>query len=207
MPESCSRWLPIRVAGYMLLCAVLLWVVVHSVQEYGPRGILRENGKLEYVQLAVLFVTLVLLLVLSFSREKGRALWIFLATLAFAACFREMDEIFEKVGAKFVRKRLPYLVGLVALVYCFRRYRDFLREVRAFLAHPSSILMVIGLLMVLWAEILGHRQTWKTFGRWYELGMAKRLVEEGLEACSYVLILSGCVEELIWRKRNARADE
>ena len=38
---------------------------------------------------------------------------------------------------------------------------------------------------------------WKSFGRWYDSGMAKRLVEEGLEACGYVLILAGCVEENI----------
>jgi len=202
MSVGYQRWLPVRVAVYMLVCALMLLAVVHGVQAYGPRRILRENGVLECIQISLLAITAGML----FLRARraggpGRALWLLLATLAVVGCIRELDEVL--VELRFLRKRVPYILCLLALSYCIARRRAVIEEIRSFMTRPVATLMVIGAMVVLWGEFLGHRQLWKSFGRWYDSGMAKRLIEEGLEACGYVLILAGSVEENIigrWKK-------
>ncbi len=204
MSVGYQRWLPVRVAVYMLVCALMLLAVVHGVQAYGPRRILRENGVLECIQISLLAITAGML----FLRARraggpGRAFWLLLATLALVGCMREMDVVLEDLGSRFLRKRVPYILCALALSYCIARRQAVIDEIRSFMTRPVATLMVIGAMVVLWGEFLGHRQLWKSFGRWYDSGMAKRLVEEGLEACGYVLILAGCVEENIldWWKR------
>lgn len=201
MSTTDSRWLPIRVAIYMAVCAVMLWLLVHGVIRYDRRMILRENGVLETMQIVLLVLTMVALALRAMWARHSRAFWMLMIVLLMAVCFRELDETFKAYHATIIRKRGPMVAALPVLIYCAVRWRTVLAEAREFLVRSGMMMMVIGVLTVAWAEALGTREVWKSFG-WYDSGLAKRLVEEGLEACSYLLVLAGAFEELLAVRRS-----
>ena len=134
----------------MLICAVMLLAVVHSVQAYGPRRILKENGVLECVQISLLAITAGMLFLRAHrAGGPGRAFWLLLATLAVIGCIRELDVAFDELGLRLVRKRVPYVLFALALSYCIARRRAVREEIRSFMTRPVATLMVIGAMVVL----------------------------------------------------------
>lgn len=156
-------------------------------------GLLRENRWLEWIQIGLLGVLAVGCL--GAFRAGQPVLHRALCLMLMAAVFRELDSFLE--GNLFENAHTVgmglILTALVAL--CIVGRDSLKREIPSFLNRPSFYLMLFGaMLVVVYAQILGQREIWRTFSPDL-LSESKRYIEEGLEFMGYLVIGCGVFEE------------
>lgn len=168
------------------------------------RQLLDEDGWLEYAQVAML--TLSAAFMLARSPAGRHALHGVFGYLLLFATFRELDRAMDHLV--FERSNRVVMAVFAALVLRAAwqersRLRD---EVVAFLGRPSFGLMLAGFVLVLvMGQVLGQRDFWKVVSLHVYKSAPKRLIEEGLEASGYLLILFGVVEERFFLRRGREA--
>ncbi len=184
-----SRYAAIRFALYFLLVAGFFQAAVLQAKHVGPLTVFREGGFAETFQLLCALVTAISLLLLARKYKSHEGLLVCFSALALLASVRELNNT-ELYRVIFFFPGASWFFGLALLGYLIWRFRDGLPgQIQDFLGMPASFLFASGgIIITAWAQVFAQAPLFRT----YE---ADRIVEEGLEAAGYLLILCG-VEEL-----------
>ncbi len=177
------------------VAVVGLILTIWSLAQVDPDDQFSEGSPLEWVQLGILLVTMVVFAMASRNRDAFRQLFVLLAFLPALASIRELDRDFDRLLPG-LGWQLPFVVVLVpALVHFIRNRRAIASQVRAFVVHRSFSLLWSGFIVAVpFAQMIGHGEFLeRLFGDDYERLM-KRLVEESTEALGYLLILLGSID-------------
>ena len=185
----------IRFVCYLLAVAVTFEVVVLLVGWQGWDKVILEGRIVENAQLDLIFLTLAALLVLAIRHADARALYILMIYSAAAAAIRETSAV--DLLENFVRQSLTWVIIIATfLILVFVLRHSIFRQIRLLLARPRFLLLVLGLFLVVWAQLLTQRN--------FMDRKANRTMEEVLELAGYILIFAGVIEEFI-SKRTIRA--
>ena len=153
-----------------------------------------EYGIVENIQLTLLLLTAGIFGVNAFVLKQNRGLFFFFMGLCLLASCRELDSYFGDrlpvIGWKF-----GYLFPLVGLGLFIRRKEEARKSFFHFLKTPAFQMMSLVIVMLLIAQILGHRPfIEEAYGKRIDSRAVRRIFEEGLECMAYLLLLLSAVE-------------
>lgn len=162
-----------------------------------------EHGFIENLQLAVLVSTMIVFLILSTQKTIYRPLSLFFLSLVMAAFCRELDAWFDNfwiLGWEFA-----LIFPVIGGYYVIRHLSDFKKSLLTF-CHSSSFFLMYASLIVIMpvAQCIGHKSFFRdVLGEQADARMVRRLLEESIEYCGYVLLLMATFEfyYIFFRKR------
>lgn len=194
------QYTALRTGVYFSIVTIFYALAALLAKHEGGFVVFLEGGFAETVQLAAILASGILFLFLAKQFRSHRGVLTLLATVSFLASTRELNNtaiyrtIFAFPGAS-------WLFG--AAVLCFIAWKfgkDLPRQIRELFRLPACSLFVSGFMIVVtWAQIFAQRTIFDT-------SETDRIVEEGLEAAGYLLILCG-VTELSYNLRDRQLPE
>jgi len=180
------------------LFASLPWVV-------GPvgAGVFRENGPLEWLQVAVLALAAVLCARAARAQPQRRIL---LAVLAggFALCVvREMDSMYQSLMPETSRKTPAYIAGAILLAAMIHLRQRLLPQLLEFVpTRGFALLWVGGMTAGVFAQLVGNGDLLESLLGEHYVRIHKRMIEEAGETFGYLLLLVGVIETVLSRERD-----
>jgi len=174
----------------MVCGALMLWVLTGRYRT----ATFWEFGIVENIQLTILLLTTGVFLANAFILKQNKGLFIFLACFCLFACCRELDNYLNEklpiIGWKF-----GYLFPLTGLGMLLRDRKQARNIFFQFLRTPAFQMMGLVIMMLIIAEILGHRPLIeKVYGKRIDSRVVRRIFEEGIEYMAYILLLVSSVE-------------
>ncbi|MEO0574872.1 MAG: hypothetical protein AAF004_05365 [Pseudomonadota bacterium] len=153
-----------------------------------------EWSLVEWLQLAALFVVIVLALQSGRWHRREFALGVVMAALAAAAFIRELDLFLDYYIVDHLWQVLIALLLAVTIVFASRHMSALKRSLAVATAAPALTLIYAGLMVIVFANFLGHAPFWESIlGDAYQR-TAKIAAEEMTELLGYCLWLAGQIE-------------
>ena len=182
---------------------LLMWEASHPF----TNGDFEQFEYSETVQISFVFLSILMLLIVSRHDVRMRPLALCLAFFLSAVLLRENDWIADYFSQNFLHHVLIYsMLGiLIACLVYFRKH--LMTSFHAWMLQPSKGYIECGLLTVLvFAQLFGRKTYWTTFmdvsfERW-----VKNAVEEGVECLGYSLILFGTLELFIACRNRLKSE-
>jgi hypothetical protein len=199
-----ARWGPLpRYLVYTVLLLVGVRLLVRSVAS-GQVGAFKEGGPVENLQVALLGTAALALFLGAWRDPVRRALFLVMGAGVCLAVVRELDSVFKLVFPVLEWKPPFFLVAVPTAIYAWVRRRSLWAQVQAFTGRASFGVLWAGFVVVaVFAQSVGHRGLLEpVLGDAYDRGV-KRVVEEGLEALGYLLVLVGSLEAVLVRPARA----
>lgn len=198
-------WLLLRVGLYGALQLGLMYLHLRRTTDGGTeasaRAWLAEGGTIEWLQVAVLALALVVMVI---GPARRGTLGVILALALLATIARELDATLTATLWKNAHRAIMIALGIAAAALALWPRGRLHEQLGRFLGSPAFWLMGFGLaLVVIYALILGQNTMWLPHSAPGFDRITKRFVEEGLELSGYVWILFGALE-LAWAARGPR---
>jgi hypothetical protein len=191
-----TRWIL-----YGVLIALPFQLIVMGVDNVDLSLLLKEDGIVEWSQVAVLLASCLLFGIARRFGAYGR-LFACMQLLLVLAVVRELDGFLYHLITKGAWK-IPFTLAALALLGIAWRSRSELKQqIPLFIQSPSFLWLFCGFVIVIfYAQIIGQREFWNLVLAVEDGSRVKRIVEEVSELLGYLLILIGSIEAL----RLARA--
>ncbi len=180
--------------------AVSLPVVI----EHGDFIVFSENGPIEWIQLAIIFTSMILFLLDSRLKIcEFKHLFLILGIVQACAGFRELDLLFDRF-IPVLGWKLPVILCLIVIaLVCHKNNKSILVQANGFIRTRSFALLWCGFIIAVpYSQLVGH-------GKFLELLMGndylrdyKRVIEELGELLGYLLIMVGSIEAVLQRKED-----
>lgn len=194
-----KRYAALRTAVYFGVVTIFYAIAAGLAKLQGGYLVFLEGGFAETVQLGAIFASGILFLFLSKDFRQQRGVLAMLATISFLASTRELNntdlyrQIFFFPGASW------FFGAAILAIITWKFGKELPRQVRDLFSQPACSLFVAGfIIIVTWAQIFAQRTIFNS----HEVD---RIVEEGIEAAGYLLILCGAVE-LSYNLRDRRSN-
>ncbi|MBA4148793.1 MAG: hypothetical protein H0X66_11825 [Verrucomicrobia bacterium] len=193
-----QRYAALRTILYFGVVTIFYAIAAELARTHGGYIVFMEGGFVETVQLGTILTAGVLFVFLARKFPDQRGVLALLATVSFLACSRELNNT-ETYRVLYFFPGASWVFGAVILGFVLYKFgKDLPRQIRELLNQPACSLFVAGFFIVVgWGQIFAQRSI-------FESAEVDRIVEEGLEAAGYLLILSGAVE-LSYNLRDRRA--
>ncbi len=195
-----ARYASLRVFGYFLAITAFFGLVTRLSKAQGPMVVFQEHGFIEQVQFFCIVLSSIGLLTLARLHPRLRGLFALAGTVGVLAIMRELNntDLYQRI---FFNGAVGWvLAGVILPILLFKFRRGLLGQIDHFLKLPATALLLGGFVIVVgWAQIFAHKTIFTS-------KEADRIVEEGLEAAGYLLILTGIIE-LWFNLRKSDSDK
>ena len=163
------------------------------------RALLAEGGLLETAQ--VVLLALAFVIAVSPVPRPRQVLDLLLGMLVAVALARELDDQLMRLLFRHVHRVLMVALLLAAVALAFARRERLRALLPGFLRRPGFYFFFFAALLAgSLAQVLGSTDVWRALVQDEAASrMAKRFIEEGLEAIAYLLIVLGVFEERCFR--------
>jgi hypothetical protein len=189
----------LRYTGYSAVLAGLLGSLPFFARKLGPgpQAFTGDGSAIEWVQFSILMAVVGLWGWGAWRHELYRASFLFLACVSSLAAIRELDYVLDH-WIPVLSWKAPGLLALLAGAWVvWTERKRFFRQMLELSATPGFSVLWAGLLIVvLFAQMVGHGPFLKALFAEQFVYEYKRLIEEMGEAFGYALILIGTVEVL-----------
>mgnify|MGYP005853766709 CR=1 FL=1 len=196
-----------KVFGRFIIYTLVVFSITLTLPiiiEYGDFIVFSENGPIEWLQLILIFASVLLFAVDARLEICGfKQLFYILAFLMTIAGIREMDLIFDRI-IPVLGWKLPVFLCIAAIVLVNLKYKNEIQiQIEQFIRTRSFALLWCGFIVAVpYAQLVGH-------GNFLELLMGddymrdyKRVIEELGELMGYLLIMVGSLEAVLQRKED-----
>lgn len=171
-------------------------IVVQAVPDHGDT-LYAEDSLIEWLHMAVIALTVVVLNRIAASDPTKRPLAILMAGLLLAAAVRELDWAMDDYVFDGAWQLVVVCILVVTAVLTVGKYRKLAGAVRDFASKPSFGIMLSGFLIVfVFSRLFGQTSFWRTIMGDAYLFSVKNAAEEGTELLGYFFLLIGAVEWL-----------
>lgn len=185
----------IRIGIYTAVTAAVFQTLVSAVvQSPAPTAFFKENGVWEWAEFSVLAASGVILVFNARRKRDYVTVLLLVGLLAIVAAVRELDYLFEVLAFEGAYKFINGPI-LVLCAYLAWKHRKSLAEVLTNFSQTAPFYFFIsGLLVAVYAEIIGQGEFWAAIMGDSYIRIIKRSSEEMAEFMSYLLILFGALE-------------
>ena len=190
-------WGPaLRVLLYGAGLLVLGDVILHRLpQPAHPLDLFGEYGRLEWVQVGLLVVSLGLSILTAVQCPQSRPLSILLVGCLAAVLVREHNNYFKDNHFSGLWQLIVAAVFGVTLLVAWRWRRNFLPALRTLVACPAFGWLCSAVLLVGFAQLLDEESLWAFVLEGQDIPYAARRVgEETVELAAFYLFAVGLVE-------------
>lgn len=189
----------VRLTLYLAIAAGLMAALPRLALAMGdpPGRFFAESGVLEHAQCIILGITTLVLILGGVCNKSHSPLFWALACLAALAAIRELDSFLD--DHVIFGWQGPAVLMLAVLIAVICRCRAaLLQQLPRFLYTPAFGILWAGfLLVVVFAQLIGHGELWQAIMAENYHRDFKRAMQESSEYLGYCVILMGTIETVI----------
>ncbi len=202
-PKPRASEFPWRYIGYVLALALLAESLVVGAVGGWLSAVGPETGPVEYAHQLLCASVAILLARAAALRSDVRDVVALAAYCAALGLIRENDAFLDHVAFKGAYKVPAAIVGAIALARAWRSRERIPAQLRRLATEPGFQLLVVGGLVVLvYAQIVGQKELWKAIMGDAYMRPVKDAAEELQELLGYSLIFFGALEIYLGRRRS-----
>lgn len=191
----------VRYGGYGLVIVAMLLLLPLAGQRWGAEAF-SEGHIVEWTQFSLIAFSAALLMVSAWRLSRWRSLLGVLGSIAALASVRELDSLLDN-NLPLGWKGPAAVCALAGAAFALCQRAAFARQVESFVQTPGFGILWVGLVVVVaFAQLVGHEPFLATLFAEDYYGRLKRIVEELLELFGYVLILIGSIETISLMRRR-----
>lgn len=193
----------VRQVLYFILTGVFVIFVWWLAHHYRSVTFI-EYGILENIQLIMLLISGGIFIAEACILKRDAPLFLVFGSLCFLAGCRELDSFFD-AHLPIISWKFAFIFPILAGIYFCRHWRQIRGALFYFMGSSAFYLMNTAVIVgVLIAHCFGHRpMIIDALNKACDARLVRRMVEEGLEAIGYFLILLSTVEAyLVLSKRK-----
>jgi len=166
-----------------------------------------ENGIIECIQLALLFLLCIALAVNSLIFVHVRKVLLLLLSCSVLALARELDKILDKC-IPFFGWQAVFLLLVPVILLQFRNWRELRRQLVQFIPCPAMGIFLTAIIVIIpLAQCLGDGDYLRAAMGDDYIRKYKTLFEESMELYGYLLLLCGALETTLFARQCCKDEK
>jgi len=196
---------------YLIIPGFLLLLYTLAVKNGYAEPLVKENGPVEWIQIALLACCAALLYLTSRKNPESRSFFLLLMVGPMLAVIREMDALFDAYVFRHAWKYCVLAIITTACVLLWPNLAKVRKSIDSFVRTNAISFFWVGLFIVLvFSRLIAQGSLWEELLRERYVRLAHRFLEETCELLGYVVLFFGTVElyyETSYEFQDEQAEE